>query len=179
MKNDMKRVRGSVLFTLVFLFVAGLGGTFMANEASAQTRPALVQDVENPARTPFWGHGSATIPVNFINQYASVGTVPAGQRLVIEHVAATCYMDADDNISQVTIGVYRGNTSAWTSWGVPLVAQKQGATWDGRATWVVSQPVRLYSDGVNAGTSINFAHSKTSATATCYAYVSGHTITTP
>ena len=139
-----------------------------------------VRDVENPARTPFWGAGSATIPLNYINQYAAVGTVPVGQRLVIEHVAVQCYMDADDNISLVTIGVYRATAGGgWTNWSIPLVAQKQGATYDGRATWVVSQAVRLYSDGVNGATSVNVAHSKTSATATCYVNVLGHTINTP
>ena len=157
------------------VMIALIAVLFSAGAFAQYSQP--VRDVENPARTPFLGFGSVTIPLHFINQIVSVGTIPAGQRLVIEHVAATCSADADDSISNVSVSVYKGTPSSWSSVGVPVLAQKQGVTWTGSTTWTVSQPVRLYSDGVNSATNVNISHSKTTATASCFVVVTGHTIT--
>ena len=53
--------------------------------AIAQVRAALVRDVDNPALQPFRGNLGYTL--NSINQQALVTTVPAGKRLVIEHIS--------------------------------------------------------------------------------------------
>ncbi|MBI3681031.1 MAG: hypothetical protein HY235_11620 [Acidobacteria bacterium] len=137
-----------------------------------------VRDVENPARTPFTAYASGGIPVNWVSQLISVGTVPAGKRLVIESVGVSCTTDTDDNISLVTINVITGTLQGWYSVPFPIAIQKQGTTFDGKASWVASQPVRLYSDGVNYNTQVAISHAKVTAAASCFAFVSGHTIAT-
>jgi hypothetical protein len=138
-----------------------------------------VRDVENPARTPVWGYASGTIDVGWVNVLLDVTTVASGQRLVLEYASVSCTTDADDNISRVTISIYKKTPTGWTSYGVPLVVQKQGNTYDGKASFSVSQLVRLYSDGIGNTTSIDVRHSKTTATASCYAVVNGYTLATP
>src|SRR5258708_30270651 len=51
----------------------------------AQVRAALVRDVDNPALAPF----SGTVRFSFsgLNTQALLTTVPAGKRLVVEHVS--------------------------------------------------------------------------------------------
>lgn len=137
-----------------------------------------VRDVENPARTPFWGHASGSFSPNFQNAILNLGVVPIGQRLVMEHVSIYCTMDADDNVSLATVSVTKNSGGGgWTSWSVPILVQKQGATWDGHVQWVGSQVVNLYSDGVGSSTYVNIFHSKTTSTPSCTASVAGHTLT--
>jgi len=138
-----------------------------------------IRDVENPARIPIWGYAYETIPVGFVNTMLDVATVASGQRMVIEHVAVNCTTDADDNMSRVTIGIYKKTPTGWSNYGVPLVVQKQGNTYDGKASWTASQSVRLYSDGIGSPTSIDVRHAKTTATASCFAVISGYTLATP
>ncbi|MBI4877168.1 MAG: hypothetical protein HY822_21245 [Acidobacteria bacterium] len=138
-----------------------------------------VRDVENPARSPFWSFDGGPISLSTANVILNMGTVPAGQRLVIEHVAVQCTGDADDNISQATISVYKKTGGGWTSWSVPLAVRNQGTGYDGKGIWTASQVLRLYSDGVGSATWVNVHHRKTTSTAHCFAVVSGNTISTP
>jgi hypothetical protein len=191
MKNSTKMIKGILnfrgmimdqknmlgIFTVIVMGVMAFG--FLSEPLWAQTRPALVKDVENPAQTPFWGYDAGTIPVDWANTMLVVGTIPAGKRLVIEHVAVSCTMDSDDGISRVEIHINKKNETGYNSYKVPLSAQRQGNTYNGKSSWTVSQPVRLYSDGGTTSTSVEVNRSKTTATASCYAIVSGYTVDTP
>lgn len=142
-----------------------------------------VRDVENPARTPLQDYGNATFPMNFINTQISLASLPSGQRLVIEYVSVRCETDADDNISRVSIGVYKKTGGGgWAQYYFPITVQKQGNTYDGKASWVAAQSMRLYSDSVLAGSTAHYVdvrHAKTASTPTCSAFLSGYTIAAP
>jgi hypothetical protein len=164
---------------LVFMVASVIALTLFASPVWAQTRPALVKDVENPAQNPYWGYDSGTISAGWVNVNLDVATIASGKRLVIEHVAVNCTSDQDDNIYRATIGIYKKSASGWTNYGVPVPVQKQGPTYDGKASWTVSQPVRLYSDGVGSPTTIDIRHSKITSDASCFAVISGYTVDTP
>jgi hypothetical protein len=57
----------------------------MVVDASAQTRPALVRDVDTAALQPF--RSGVDIPINSINTQALITTVPAGKRLIIDNIS--------------------------------------------------------------------------------------------
>ena len=160
-------------------FVALITLVFSAAAIAQYSQP--VRDVENPARTPFWGYAFGTIDVNWVNNIFNVGTIPVGQRLVIEHVAVHCAMSDADSILHVTITVYKKSNGGWASWQIPLLSQKQGLDpFTGKISWLTSQQVRLYSDGVSgANVGVSVSRSFTGASASCWATVSGHTISTP
>ena len=65
------------------LLLVGLG--WLATPAHAQTRAALVRDVDNPVLTPFKARVSFNLAA--LNDQRLLTTVPAGKRLVIEHVS--------------------------------------------------------------------------------------------
>lgn len=150
MKKSMMYLRGSVLFGLVFLFAAGLAETFLSNEAIAQIRPALVQDVENPAQNPFWSYGYEFSQQGMVNFFVKLDPVPTGKRLTLEFVSIICTAPADDSIYDVRISVFK-KTPAMTSMQYPIYIQKQGTDYNGKTTWVASQPVRLYLDSISLG----------------------------
>jgi hypothetical protein len=164
---------GVVRVCAIVLLAAGLSTVGWAQYSQP------VRDVENPARTAVWGHDSGTIDIGWANVMLDMMTVASGQRLVIEHVAVNCTTDADDNISRVTIWINKKAATGMSSYSVPLVVAKQGTTWDGKGSWTVSQSLRLYSDGGGGSTSIDVRRSKTTATATCFAVISGYTLATP
>jgi hypothetical protein len=85
MKKSVLHLKGFFLLGLVFLFALGLVGTFLAGEACAQIRPAMVRSVDEPALQPF--RAAREIYLDMINEQVLVTTVPAGKRLVIEHIS--------------------------------------------------------------------------------------------
>lgn len=170
-----KKIVGMLVFVATAVAVLAL----LSAPLSAQTRPALVKDVENPAQNPFWGHGSGSIALNFVNTNISLGLVEAGMRLAIEHVSVRCEADADDEFPQADIWVYqKTGPASWNGYAVPIQMQKQGLTWNGRSSWIASQPIRVYSDGGISQTTVTIYHKKTTATASCYAHVSGYKVVT-
>ncbi len=166
----------SISCLFVLLPFAGYGaGLVIGNDVTVNG------DLFVTAQTPFWGHASGTFSNNFVNKLLTIASIPAGQRLVIEHVAVRCEADTDDSFPEVTISVTKktGPTS-YSTYSVPVLARMQGTTYDGKANWVVSQSVRLYSDGGSSDNIIiNIFHSKIASTPSCYAHVSGYTVTTP
>jgi hypothetical protein len=137
-------------------------------------------DLVVTAQSPFWGHANGTIDVGLGDVSLPLPAIPDGQRLVIEHVALRCLADSDDSFPEVFIVVYQKGGTETTGYSVPILAVKQGVTYDGKASWVVSQPVRLYSDGGSStNVSLEVHHSKTTATASCFTLVSGYTVITP
>jgi len=74
MKNKLLTLAGT-------LAVLAVLGHFYAKPLLAQVRAALVQDVDNPARHPFYLELDATPGGN------STYTVPSGQRVIIEFIS--------------------------------------------------------------------------------------------
>lgn len=137
-----------------------------------------VRDVENPARTPVTFSRSGLFALDTSYLHLAVYTIPAGKRLVMEHIGIVCTMDADDNVSLAEVHVWRASAiGGGTSEPVPILVQKQGTTHDGKVNWVASQPVRLYADAGGGDTEIHVFHSKLTSRPSCSAVISGHTIT--
>lgn len=69
---------------VVGLMLAAIGAGSIV-PAEAQVRPALVRDVDTPALSPF----RTTISVSLVslNEQKLVTKVPAGKRLVLEHIS--------------------------------------------------------------------------------------------
>jgi hypothetical protein len=84
--NRSKRILWGALAALVVTILAGSLGP----SAMAQVRAALVRNVDTPALQPF----QATLGINFafINEQRLVTTVPAGKRLVIDHISYNATM---------------------------------------------------------------------------------------
>ena len=79
-----------------------VGSVALSTTAAAQTRAALVRDVDTPALQPF--RGSVIIsPFATLNEQRLLTTVPAGKRLVIEQVSYT----AGGQSGQVVFGALR------------------------------------------------------------------------
>lgn len=69
----------------------------------AQVRPALVRDQDNPALAPVTA--STTLVLIPINTQQVLMTVPAGKRLVIEHVSYFASGDASDQLIYLSLRV--------------------------------------------------------------------------
>ena len=110
--------------------------------------PVLVRDLDNPARQPF----EASVGVNitdgltFGNGALDSSAVPAGKRLVIEHISALTSLPSGQKVEDIQVLGLRlqegGGASAFQTWlGADLKA-----TTGGLDRFITSQPVRLYID---------------------------------
>ncbi len=185
MKKRMMCLRGSVLVGLVFLFAMGLAGTFLTDEVIAQIRPALVQDVENPAQNPFLAYGYQTSNQGILNFWVSLNPeVPVGKRLAIEFVTISCTSSNTDDLYKTNLWINKKESGGgMSSHGMAIILNRQGTASDGKATWTTSQPVKLYSDGIS-GMKIQLEvyhknYSEPSGSCLCVAKVVGGTVNAP
>ena len=110
MKKKTMCLRGSVLFGLVFLFAMGLVETQLSGDALAQIRPAYTKNVDEPGRQPYEYYiefgvssGCSFNCSNFVS-FGSVilfdgPEVPAGKRLVIQHLSGRLPNNSGTNVS--------------------------------------------------------------------------------
>jgi hypothetical protein len=82
----MKRHGGTSLHAVFLVLAMVMVVGFLSTSAFAQTRPALVRDVDTPALKPFRAATSLSVD-QYLNEQVLVTTVPAGQRLVIETIS--------------------------------------------------------------------------------------------
>jgi hypothetical protein len=107
------------------------------------TSPLAVRDVDNPARQPF--QGDATASFSGQNEANFFIPVPAGKRLVIEHVTASILVLPGRKagfIVRTTAGA-SGNAVFHTMSPIPHGTFANV----GYDVFIVSQPVRFYADG--------------------------------
>jgi hypothetical protein len=126
----------------------GLLAMLASGAATAQTRPALVKDVNSPANQPLAANAGATFGGGDSSATATLLTVPAGKRAVIEHVSCIDYLGTGNNFVRTELrytlgGVLNRHQFVHTLVGNSFVS--------GIDVWSFSQPVRLYAD---AGTTI-------------------------
>ncbi len=166
----MRKLGFLAMFALV-------GMTFSARLMAQYSQP--VRDVENPARTAFWGSGNGTFAVNTEILVLDLYAVPAGQRLVMEYVSVTCSTDADDELTEVLIEANKYSAGSGTHYYISIPMQKRAVNLAGKMRWVGSQTVRAYADALPAGAmhKAHFHHNKLASTPYCTATVFGHTIT--
>ena len=155
---------------------AGLIALLASNAATAQTRAALVKDVDSPASQPFAASGGVVnFPSGSLNASSTLMTVPAGKRAVIEHVSCIDFLEAGNNFVRMEMrytlgGVAQRHQFVHTRVGTSLIG-----TID---VWSFSQPVRLYAD---AGTTLQMAALRRSATGSggIECQISGHYVDAP
>jgi hypothetical protein len=83
--NAVTSKSNHLALALIGLSVAGALGLSIPCVAEAQTRAALVRDVDTPALQPF--RMQTTYILTALNTQQLVTTVPAGKRLVIEYIS--------------------------------------------------------------------------------------------
>ena len=180
----MNHSRLSFVLLAVLTFTLALSGV---NTAAAQPQkpptPVIVQNtplpvsgtvaVRDPALTAFMAYGGTDNPGMAGFDFLLYPAVPAGFRLVIEHVGVRCRTDADDEV--VDVGVL----TSWEGGGtfyMPIPVW-QGPLANGRLQVLAAQPLRLYLDGASAGmVEIGISHSKPTAVIECHAAVTGYLV---
>lgn len=136
---------------------AGAIALMASGVATAQTRAALVKDVDSPASQPF---AFSSSPVGFgssLSLELPLITVPAGKRAVVEHVSCINFLASGNNFVRMEIGFVTGGVSRRHQFVHDFVG---GSLISGIDIWSFSQPVRLYAD---AGTAIRMSALRRSA----------------
>ena len=172
-----KRIIANRFGLIALICVSLFASTAFAGNAPAPTQvvvtntPAqpvpmvgLTKDSDAPARKPFQT-APLYIPAQLQATFYDVVTVPANQRLVIEHVSGSCA-----NITSLYLASYN-QVPAWT--GVVFLS-KDFYTGPGA---VGSTPVRLYA---NAGETLKVdITNQTGLSGSCYLAISGYFVNLP
>jgi hypothetical protein len=131
---------------------AGVIALMASGAATAQTRPALVKDVDSPASQPFAFSSNAASFGDFaLTLNVPMLTVPTGKRAVVEHVSCIDFLTTGNNFVRMEIQFVTGGVSRRHQFVHTLVG---GSLISGIDIWSFSQPVRLYAD---AGTAIQMS----------------------
>ena len=95
MKNKLLTLAGALALLAVL-------GKFYAKPVFAQVRAALVQNVDEPGRTPYQQElqviGNSGCDTDFCTPGFTFAVVPANKRLVIKQVSATFYASAGASV---------------------------------------------------------------------------------
>jgi len=139
----------------LFLILLLLGCFAFAPAAQPAARPSptpgpqdvnvvntpTVSDADNPARQPFQAYGYEEFIGN-LSAYVVITTVPAGKRLIIEHVSVIGSVLTGQKLIRASIGVGNGDVIFHD---LPISAQ--GSEFGGfRDLYIASEQVRLYAD---------------------------------
>jgi len=133
----MDRWKTLLWTSLAALAVAAVVGS-LGPAAMAQVRAALVRDADNPALQPF--RANADFSLTAINEQRLLVTVPAGKRLVIEHVSYYAY--TQPGIQFVFAGLR--SPQFGTFWQSIQINPPHASADSGFVIQDGSQPVRLY-----------------------------------
>ena len=125
----------------------GPPGGLHVKVVNTPTAPALVRDVDNPARQPFQPNVGITI-----GDGAPAGgallDVPSGKQLVIEYVSASVQLPTGQKVRELRVATLQGSTVLSHFLGATFQATVGGSTTVD--IFILSQVTRLYS---NPGTS--------------------------
>jgi hypothetical protein len=183
MKTNVESLRNLVLFGLAFLSAIALVGTFSANEVLAQTRSALVQDVENPARSPLRLKATLTVPSDYVGSFGiPIGsTLAADRRFVIEYVSFDCGRQGAIDPARVLLTIAeKAGEGEYYFHNYPIPLTKTIADWNGHVSSIGVLSPRWYHDG---GQAVQGGIVLTGAAPTgglsCQVEVSGYTVSFP
>jgi hypothetical protein len=98
---------------ILALAVLALVAVLPAAPAAAQTRPALVRDVDNGALQPFRTLLSSSLAANETQKTVDGPVVPAGKRLVIENVSVWIFTNGTDTATGVWLTVPAANPATF------------------------------------------------------------------
>ena len=131
--------------------------------------PLRVVDVNNGIQ-PFQKYVGATNTGTNVHTF-SLGTVPAGKRLVIEFVSAHGQVPAGEHVELFHLNTVAGPFGGATH---DLLVQAQPAAVSGDAIFRASQQVRIYAD---PGTTVTaLIRTSTLGTTTCAIAISGYLV---
>jgi len=165
--------------------IANTPSVNVANSPTVQinnspSSPLLVRDVDNPARHPFQQFiGVDTIGYNGFSRSFSV---PAGQRVIIEHVSASGYLP-EGSAPELLLACKDGSQDIGIGHALLMTKQlseysaSQGYT---RVLWVAGQQIQCAADSEEGSLSIHFiAHGLTQDVSSLFWHisVSGYTVT--
>jgi hypothetical protein len=128
----------SVLRAAAFAVIA-LGAVICTVPAEAQTRPALVRDVDNGALQPFRDRISISAAAGETSKTVNGPVIPAGKRLVIENVSVWATTPLDVEITGVWLEVAGVSTFAMMD---PNSTERRDI--GGAAVSAYNRPVKLY-----------------------------------
>jgi hypothetical protein len=133
---------------------------------NSEVNPLWIRDADNPARHPFLLTGTTPANASFFAVAIPVGSVPAGQRYVIEHYSAQCTLTPSGALTDINVFVSGGpsDDSATPHLTDPTHWQGSGNT-------------RLYADP-GAAINVDF-RSVSGAMQMCSASVSGYSVALP
>ena len=162
--NKLKKLL--IVVTVLGLF--GILASTVAQPLWAQVRAALVRDIDTPALAPF--QGEANMIFSTLNTQQLLTTVPAGKRLVVEHVSFL--YGGNSGAQLVFLGLRKGqfgNTELYTQIQPPHASITPGISiQDG------SEPVKAYFE---AGDEVWVSASYTGGSANIDVQVSGYYVT--
>jgi hypothetical protein len=127
-----------------------VSGTTNVHVQNDSTTPVVVQDVSTPKRTPFQAQpGFPALPFIGDNPVVESITVPAGKRLVIEHVSARAVLPFQSQSSFVYFSVSTtvAGVTVDHSLNVPQTFICSSCTPTGGSINAVSQETKFYADG--------------------------------
>jgi hypothetical protein len=129
---------------------------------NSPNNPQFVRDVDNPARTePFQAIATGQFGTGVTTLAVSAPAVPAGQRLVIEHVSAL--VELPPGSGQTALAVVQLVTAAGSAEVQhALVLQAQGTQF-ASDNLTASQPIRIYA---RAGEHLQLVVNRSSGTGT-------------
>lgn len=139
----MRNMRNRSLFGAAALASLIALGQFGAKPLIAQIRAALVKNIDEPGRTPYQSSQSCSTPGNTVCG-ADMMPVPAGKRLVIQHLSGVVICESINNNCELQVNYVfltttkdqvglAGGDSAY----VPMQTSANSRT-------AVNQDVRLY-----------------------------------
>jgi len=127
-----------------------VSGTTNVHVQNDSTAPVVVQDVSTPKRTPFQAQpGFPALPFIGVNPVVEPITVPAGKRLVIEHVSARAVLpfQAQSAFVYFSISTTAGGVTVEHSLDVPQTFTCGSCTSTGGTINAMSQETKFYADG--------------------------------
>jgi hypothetical protein len=110
MKNRLITLAGALALVAVL-------GKFYAVPAFAQVRAALVQDRDNKARNSYRTNVSCGYAAGLCA--TDLPPVPAGKRLVIEHISGEADMQGPSDLYRITFVLKNLSTAAYLEFGPP------------------------------------------------------------
>jgi hypothetical protein len=127
-----------------------VSGTTNVRVQNDSTSPVVVQDVSTPRRTPFQAEpGFPALPFIGDNPVLESIPVPAGKRLVIEHVSARAVLPFQSQSPFVYFSVTTtvAGVTVEHSLNVPQIFICGSCTSSGGSLNVTSQETKFYADG--------------------------------
>jgi hypothetical protein len=166
-EKEMKKPKIYLAFSAVAVISAAVIGSVFAQPLWAQVKAALVRDIDTPALAPFRGTISFTLPALNGNG-GLLTTVPAGKRLVIEHVSYSAGLPTGQQV------VYAALTAGSTTAHVLQINVPHASVNPNFVIQDASQPLKAYFE---AGDQVGVTMSQTGSVGNVSLYATGYYVT--